>query len=429
MGTLADAKTILNRVLPRAFRRPTKPAELEPYLNLVEQALAEGRSFEEALRLGLKGILCSPGFLYLHEPGEKTITQHALASRLSYFLWSSMPDEELLTLADQGQLGDPHILHQQVERLLKDPKAEAFVENFTGQWLDLRDIDFTSPDANLYPEFDELLRISMIEETHRFFREVLDRDLSLMNFVDSDFTFLNERLAKHYGIPGVKGQSFRKVTLPKDSVRGGVLTQASVLKVTANGTNTSPVIRGAWVMENILGRPVPPPPANVPAVEPDIRGAITLREQLAKHRNVESCAVCHNQIDPPGFALENFDVVGGWRENYRTLGEGQRPEFSQHPITFAWIRYRIGLPVDATGQTPDGKSFEEIREFKKILSSDQRSIATGLTKKLLTYALGRRLGFSDRPQIGRIVHNIAQKNDGFRALIHEIVQNELFRRP
>ncbi len=250
-----------------------------------------------------------------------------------------------------------------------------------------------------------------------------------MNFVDSDFTFLNERLAKHYVIPGIKGQAFRKVTLPKGSVRGGVLTQASVLKVTANGTNTSPVLRGAWVMENILGRPAPPPPANVPAVEPDIRGATTLREQLAKHRNVESCAVCHNKIDPPGFALENFDVIGGWRENYRTLGEGKRPGFSQHPITFAWIRYRIGLPVDATGHTPDGKSFQDIREFKKILLSDQRTIAIGLTKKLLTYSLGRRLGFSDRPEIERIVNNVARKHHGFRALIHEIVQSELFRRP
>ncbi|MCA9069504.1 MAG: DUF1588 domain-containing protein, partial [Planctomycetaceae bacterium] len=252
---------------------------------------------------------------------------------------------------------------------------------------------------------------------------------SLMNFVDSDFTFLNERLAKHYGIPGVVGQKFRKVTLPKDSVRGGVLTQASVLKVTANGTNTSPVIRGVWVMENIQGRAVPPPPANVSAVEPDIRGATTLREQLAKHRNVKSCAVCHDQFDPAGFAMENFDVIGGWRDDYRTLGEGKRPEFSRHPITFAWIRYRVGLPVDATGQTDDGQKFQNIREFKAILMNDKHSIATGLTGKLSTYALGRTMGFSDRPAIEQIVTNTARKNDGFRSLIHEIVQSPLFRRP
>lgn len=428
-GSIKDAETILAKLLPRAFRRKTEPEELKPYLGLVESALAEGRSFEQSLRLGLKAILCSPEFLYLEEPGRDTIGQYALASRLSYFLWSSMPDEELLSLASEGRLNDPAVLRSQTERLLNDPKAQAFTENFVGQWLDLRDIDFTQPDQNLYPEFEELLRISMIEETHLFFQEILNRDLSLLNFVDSDFTFLNERLAKHYGISGVQGQTFRKVTLPDDSVRGGVLTQASVLKVTANGTSTSPVIRGVWVMENIQGRPVPPPPANVAAVEPDIRGATTLREQLAKHRNVKSCAVCHDKFDPAGFALENFDVIGGWRDEYRTLGEGKRSGFSRHPITFAWIRYRIGLPVDATGQTSDGQKFQDVREFKSLLLKDKNAIASGLTKKLSTYALGRTMGFSDRPAIERIVNNTARKNDGFRALIHEIVQSPLFRRP
>jgi hypothetical protein len=419
----------LAKILPRAFRRKTETEELSPYIGVVKSALDEGRSFEEALRLGLKGVLCSPEFLFLDEPGRETIGQFALASRLSYFLWSSMPDDELLKLASAGKLGQPAILREQTERLLSDPKSKAFTENFTGQWLDLREIDFTEPDMNLYPEFDELLRVSMIEETHRFFEEIVKQDDSLLNFVDSDFTFLNERLARHYGIPGVKGQAFRKVKLPEDSPRGGVLTQASVLKVTANGTNTSPVLRGAWVMENIQGRPVPPPPANVSAVEPDIRGATTLREQLARHRNVASCAVCHDKFDPAGFALENFDVIGGWRDNYRTLGEGQRPGFSQHPITFEWIRYRIGLPVDATGQTVQGKSFQDIREFKKLLLADPSAVATGLTEKLATYALGRAMGFSDRPAIEQVVQNIARKDHGFRTLIHEIVQSETFRRP
>jgi len=452
-GTLDDAHDILERILPRAFRRKTAPEEVEPYLALVDSALSDGRSFESALRLGLKGVLCSPQFLFLDEPvavgrianpsvadigvdldglairPTAEISDHALASRLSYFLWSSMPDDELRSLADQGKLGDVQILREQVERLLNDPKSQAFTKNFLGQWLDLRDIDFTTPDQNLYPEFDELLKISMVEETHRFFQEILDRDLSLVNFIDSDFTFLNERLAKHYGILGVRGQAFRKVTLPSDSVRGGVLTQASVLKVTANGTTTSPVLRGVWVMENIMGQTVPPPPSDVPAVEPDIRGATTLREQLAKHRNVQSCAVCHNKIDPAGFALENFDVIGGWRDRYRTLGEGKRPPFSQHPITFAWVRYRIGLPVDATGETPNGDSFRDIRQFQQILLSDRRAIATGMTEKLVTYALGRRTGFSDRPDIERIVNNVTDKRYGFRSLIHEIVQNDMFRRP
>jgi hypothetical protein len=428
-ATLEDARSILSRILPRAFRRPTAPGELEPYLNLVAAAVAENRSFEDALRLGLKGILCSPEFLFFEEPGRDVISQQAVAARISYFLWSSMPDDELMSLARDGRLTDPDVLRDQVERMLSDPKATALIENFVGQWLDLRDIDFTSPDQNLYPEFDELLKISMIKETHRFFREILDCDLSVMNFIDSDFTFLNERLAKHYGIPDIHGQTFRKVSLPANSVRGGVLTQGSVLKVTANGTNTSPVLRGVWVMENILGHTIPPPPDGVSAVEPDIRGATTLREQLAKHRDVDSCAICHRRIDPSGFALENFDVIGGWRDHYRTVGEGTRPEFSQHPITFAWIRYRIGRPVDATGQAPDGQSFADIREFKQILLHDQRTVAAALTKKLMTYALGRRIGFADRASVDQIVNQIADEEYGLRSLIHAIVQSEMFRAP
>ena len=438
-GTLDDAKTILAKVLPHAFRRRTESAELAPYMALVESALADGRSFEDALRLGLKGVLCSPEFLFLDEPLAKpdesptrsteTISQYALASRLSYFLWSSLPDGELLSLAYQGKLNQPQVLRTQVERMLSEPKAAAFTTNFVGQWLDLRDIDFTSPDMNLYPEFDELLRISMVEETHRFFNEILSRDLSLLNFVDSDFVIINERLAKHYGIAGVHGQAFRKVDLPAGSVRGGVLTQASVMKVTANGTTTSPVLRGVWVMENILGQAVPPPPSDVPAVEPDIRGATTLREQLAKHRNLQSCAVCHQKIDPAGFALENFDVIGGWREKYRTLGEGQRPDIRQHPITFAWVRYRIGLPVDASGKTSAGQPFRDIRQFKDILLNDKPQVAKGLAEKMSTYALGRTIGFSDRPTIEHIVDSVAEKDYGFRALVHEIVQSKMFWRP
>jgi hypothetical protein len=428
-GTLEDAREIFSRLVPRAFRRPIEAGELQTFQALVESALAAERSFEDALRLGLKGLLCSPEFLFLDEPGAQRISQHALASRLSFFLWSSMPDRELLALADRGELDKPQVLRTQVERLLNDPKSKALTTNFVGQWLGLRDIDFTTPDKNLYPEFDELLQLSMVEETNRFFREVLDRDLSLMSFIDSDFTFLNERLAKHYGIKGIRGQAFQQVDLPTDSVRGGVLTQASVLKVTANGTNTSPVLRGAWVLDRILGRPAPPPPSNVPSVEPDIRGATTLREQLARHAADPSCAVCHDKIDPAGFALENFDVIGGWRDEYRSLGEGRRPEFSQHPITFAWVRYRIGLPVDATGQTVDGESFDNIREFKKILLSQRDVIASCLTEKLATYALGRRIGFSDRAEIRQIVDNLSVKQDGLRTLVHEIVQSEMFRRP
>lgn len=428
-GTYKDLRSILARVLPRAFRRPVPDNELEVYASLGEHALRVERPFEEALRLSLKAMLCSPEFLFFTEPATETLNDFALATRLSYFLWSSLPDEELLNLASRNELHQPAVLRSQTERMLKDPKAAAFTQNFTGQWLRLRDLDFTTPDAQLYPEYDELLRISMLKETHLFFGAILEDDLSLLNFVDSRFTFLNQRMAEHYNIPGVKGQAFRRVDLPDDHVRGGVLTQASLLKVTANGTTTSPVTRGVWVLDNLLGQRVPPPPANVPAVEPDIRGAVTLRQQLAKHRDVESCSICHDRIDPAGFALENFDVIGGWRDHYRSLEQGDRPEFSQDPHTFAWIRWRFGLEVDASGTTPDGTSFQDIRDFKRWLLGNPDQLTLALTDKMMTYALGRRLGFSDRTALNQIATQVKDQNYGFRSLLHAIVQHELFRTP
>ncbi|MCC2671911.1 MAG: hypothetical protein K0Q72_4382, partial [Armatimonadetes bacterium] len=283
---VADAQRIFRGFARRAFRRAVTDADVQPMVALFEQKQAEGYSFEEAVRVGLKRVLVSPDFLFLREPEPADraakLDDFALASRLSYFLWSTMPDEELLTLAEQNRLGKPEILRQQVERMLKAPKSAALTENFVGQWLGLREIDFTEPDYRLYPEFDGMLRAAMVDEARGFFNEVLKNDLSLTNFVDSDFAMLNERLAKHYRILGVEGHAFRKVTLPPDSHRGGVMTMAAVLKVTANGTTTSPVVRGAWVLDRILGTPPAPPPAGVPAVEPDIRGAVTMREQLAK---------------------------------------------------------------------------------------------------------------------------------------------------
>jgi hypothetical protein len=428
-GTLDDATKILKDFLPRLIRRAATPDEIAFYTELVESSMLSGESFEEGLRFSIKTALCSPEFLFLDEPGATKISNDALASRLSYFLWSSTPDDELRALARQGSLSQREVLRQQAERLMNDPKGNAFTENFTGQWLDLRDIDFTAPDETLYPEFDELLKISMLEETHQFFQEILDENLSLTNFVDSDFLIVNQRLAAHYGIEGVTGQEFRKVQLPEDSVRGGLLTQGSVLKVTANGTNSSPVLRGAWVMNNILGMAPPPPPANVPAVEPDTRGATTLREQLARHSDHASCAVCHDKIDPPGFALESFNPIGGWQDHYRTAGEGKRPDIGRAPFTFNYVRYRIGLPVDATGQTADGKPFSDIREFKQLMLNDKNQLARGLARKLLTYAIGRRIGFADRPAIERIVNRTSQHGYGFRTLVHEVVQSELFQQP
>ena len=430
-ATIADAEEILLRLLPRAFRRQVQPEEVQRYVALTKKGLDDQRPFIDALRVGLLGILCSPEFLLREEPlaaakdGETAkVSEYALASRLSYFLWSSMPDDELLKFAESGTLSQPQVLHSQVERLLKDSKADRFVKNFTGQWLKLREIDFTEPDARQYPEFDEMLRYSILEETHRFFREVLEHDQPLLDFVDSDWTILNERLSRHYGIGGVTGQQFRRVTLPACSLHGCVPTQASILKVTANGTNTSPVIRGTWVLEHILGKPVPPPPPGIGAIEPDIRGATTIRQQLDKHRNTESCSICHSRIDPPGFALESFDAIGGWRDWYRSLGGGERVDLEIGRIR---VQYKKGPPVDSSGVMTSGQSFEDIRQFKELLLQDKEQIARCLTEKLLTFSLGRGLGFSDRPEVDKIVTQIREKKFGFRSLIHEVVGSDAFR--
>ncbi len=417
----ADARRVLRTFARRAFRRAVTEDDLKPYLALVRARRAAGYSFERAVRVGLMAVLVSPDFLFLREkPGR--LDDFALAGRLSYFLWSTMPDEELLALAAKGRLADPDTLRRQVERLLKDPRAAAFTENFVGQWLGLRDIDFTEPSHILYPEFDHMLKASMVREAELFFAEVLAGDLSLTNFVASDFAMLNGRLARHYGIPGVDGWRFRKVTLPRDSHRGGVLTMAGVLKVTANGTSTSPVLRGAWVLERILGTPPPRPPADVPALEPDIRGATTIRQQLAKHRRIASCAACHAQIDPLGFALESFDVIGGWRTHYRTTGRGK-------PVLVDGRRmhYLEGPPVDCADVFPDGRRFETIDEFKRLLLRDRDRLARALAEKLVTYATGGPPARADRPEIDAIVRKARAKNYGFRTLVHEVVQSQLFR--
>ena len=381
-------------------------------------ALAEKQSFEQAIRAGFAAVMVSPEFLFLREaPGK--LDDFALASRLSYFFWCSMPDDELLALAEQKKLSEPDTLRRQVERMLKDDKASAFTENFVGQWLGLRDIDFTEPSHRLYPEYDHMLKVSMIRETELFFAEILKNDLSLTNFVSSDFTMLNGRLAKHYGIPGVEGWEFRKVPLPPGSHRGGVLTMASVLKVTANGTSTSPVTRGAWVLDRLLGTPPPRPPDGVPAVEPDIRGPTIASSCQAPLGAL--CAGCHNKIDPPGFALESFDVIGGWRENYRATG-GQ-------PVTIDGQRmqYSKGKKVDPSDVMPSGEKFQDIDELKQILLKDKEQIARGLTVKLLTYATGAPPAPGNEREIEAIVAFIKTKNYGFRTLIHEIVQSKSFQ--
>jgi mono/diheme cytochrome c family protein len=427
---LADAEAILRKFTRRAFRRPVTDDDIQPFLDRVQAKLDEGYSFERALRVGLRAVLVSPDFLFLREtirPAGVTtqpaaLDDFSLASRLSYFLWSSMPDEALLQSAERGELRRRDVLGEQVERLLRDPKAKAFTENFAGQWLGLRQIDATLPDRQLYPEYDDLLRQSMVKEVYLFFEEVLASDLSLTNFVASDFSILNGRLAEHYGIPGIDGLEFRKVSLPASSHRGGVMTMAAVMKVTANGTTTSPIVRGAWVLDRILGTPPPRPPANVDAVDPDIRGTTTIRNQLARHRQVAACAGCHEMIDPPGFALENFDVIGGWREHYRSIGEGEPVS-----INGRRMRYKHGPPVDAGDVLPDGRRFHSIDEFKDLLLSDKDQLARALAEKMLTYATGTPLTTGDRPKVEAIVESVRGQNYGFRSLVQDVVRSEVFQ--
>jgi hypothetical protein len=418
---LADAERVLKPFMRRAFRRDVTADDVAPYVAIVKAKLADGYTYEPAMRAALKGVLIAPEFLFLRErPGK--LDDFALACRLSYFLWSTMPDDTLFTLAEQHELSKLETLRQQVERMLTSPKASAFTENFVGQWLGLREIDATEPSHILYPEFDHLLKVSMIRETELFFEEVLKTDLSLTNFVDSDFLMLNGRLAKHYGIPGVDGWEFQRRPAPAGSHRGGLLTMASVLKVTANGTTTSPVLRGAWVMDRILGTPPPPPPDNISAIDPDIRGAKTIREQLAKHRSIESCGACHRKIDPPGFALESFDCIGGWRENYRTTGLGENVLVDGRRMP-----YLKGKKVDPADVTADGHKFENIDGLKRILLKDKSRLARALTTKLTAYATGRAPQATDKAAVDAIVVKIAAKNDGLRTLVHEIVQSDLFQ--
>lgn len=427
-----DAPRLLRGFLQRAYRRPVTDDDVSRFMPVISKAIEAGYTFPDAMIAGYTAVLCSPGFLYLEEkPG--TLDAYALASRLSYFLWNSPPDDELRALASNGQLRDTKVLWRQTERLLNDQRSRRFVDAFLDYWLDLRRIAANDADTLLYPDYqlDDLLLDSSLEETQEFFAELLRRDLGAKNIVDSDFAMINERLATHYGIPAdVNGVAIRRVALAPDSPRGGLLTQASVLKVTANGTTTSPVLRGAWIMERILGQPSPPPPPGVGAVEPDIRGATTIREQLAKHASDASCASCHRNIDPAGFALESFDVMGGWRDNYRSLGtetsdKSQRvPGVGHNGSVFTFYQ---GPVVDSSGQLPDGRAFKNVRELKQLLAKNDVQLARNLAKQLLIYSTGTPLRFADRDMMDAILKRAKPKNYGVRTLVHEIVQSQLFR--
>jgi hypothetical protein len=377
------------------------------------------------IRAPLRAMFSSPQFLF-HAGQPGPLDDHALASRLSYFLWKTLPDAELTRLANEKKLTQPKVLTAQVERMLDDPRSNRFINDFLDGWLHLSDIDATTPDPTLYPEFDDQLRQAILAETRLFLRELLAKNLPAHHFIKSDFTFLNRRLARHYGIGKITGEEMRRVKLPANSPRGGLMTQASILKVTANGTLTSPVKRGHWVLASLLGTPPQPPPP-VDAIEPDIRGAVTIRETLAKHRDVASCASCHQHIDPPGFALESFDPIGGFRQRYRTPGKGdwtkQRYLAAYH---LGQPLYRWGLHVDATGTTADGKTFNGIRHFRDLLLEHEEQVARNFVSQLITYATGAEVQFADRSEVERILAVNKTKGYPVRDLFHAVVQSRLF---
>jgi hypothetical protein len=409
----------------RAFRRPVSEEVLQPYLALASQSLAQGDSPIESLRRAYRAILCSPRFLHLVEPRSHStdesqstegrpawpLDDHAIASRLSYLLWGSMPDDELFRLAEQGRLRDPNTLREQVERMLGRGRANQFVKDFAGQWLDLVDIDFTEPDRKLYPDFDIVVQNAMLDETHRFLASLLESNAAVSSLIDADFTFLNSRLARYYGIEGVVGDQLQRVSLSAESHRGGLLAQGSILKVTANGTATSPVVRGIWVSERILGVPIPEPPRSVPAVEPDIRGAKTIREQLEKHLADESCAVCHRKIDPPGYALENFDAAGQWRDRYL--------EFSRSKDS------SVGK-IDPAYTLADGRDFRDFDQFRSLIAENPQAIARNVAEKLMVYGTGAPIDFADRQVIENVVSKAAENGYGFRSLLHAVVASPTF---
>ena len=422
---LADADRLLAAFLPKAFRRPVGEDVRRSYVGLVSSRLTAGDAFETAMRQAYRAALCSPDFLYHVEP-PGPLDEFALASRLSYFLSNSKPDEVLSGLATAGKLREATVLREQVGRLLADPKSQRFIEDFLAQWLKLGAIGANDPDKKLYPEFSPYLQDSMVAETRAYFRELIDRDLDAGHLVKSDFAMLNEKLATHYGIPGVSGPAIRRVALPPDSPRGGFLTQAAILKVTANGTTTSPVPRGAFVLARLLGQPPDPPPSSVPAVEPDVQGATTIREQLAKHRSDAVCSSCHAKIDPPGFALESFDVIGGWRDRYRSIGQGDpAPRGSIDPRI--GIGFKLGPPVDPGGALPDGRQFHDVIELKALLAGDKSQLLHNLARQLTVYATGRDIAFRDRKALDTIVASTEKQGGGIRSLIQEIVLSPLFQ--
>ncbi len=413
-------RDILERFATRAYRRPVSPGDVGRLMKFVDLAEQNGDSFERGIQLAVEAVLVSPQFLFRVELGRRPqgannrgngqkppeaipIGEFELASRLSYFLWSSMPDEELSSLARSEKLRVGDNLEKQVVRMLADPKSKALVENFADQWLQIRNLKTVNPDRERFPTFDDALRGAMMRETEMFFGAIIHEDRSVLDLIDADFTFVNERLAKHYGITGVSGDAFRRVAL-KDGQRGGILTQASVLTVTSNPTRTSPVKRGKWILEQILGTPPPPPPADVPELDAQAKLSGSLRQRMEQHRANPSCASCHARMDPLGFGFENFDAIGAWRTT------------------------DSGAPVDSSGVLPSGQTFRGPKELKAILKARDKEFARCLAEKLLTYALGRGVEYLDTCALDKIVDGTAKDEFRFSRLVLEIVKSDPFQK-
>lgn len=401
----------LSHVAQRAFRRPVTREELVPYVAVMAGAQKAGESYDESLAVALQAMLVSPDFLFRIEQDRPAsgnaqavrVSDHELASRLSYFLWSSLPDAELRRLADRKMLRTPGVLEAQVKRMLADPKSRALVEEFGGQWLQFRALESVAPDREKFPGFDNYLRLSMRNETMLFFEHIVRQDRSVLEFLDARYTFLNERLAKHYGIDGVSGPTFRRVDLT-DTQRGGVLTQASVLTVSSYATRTSPVLRGKWILDNLLDAPPPDPPAGVPTLDETAVGeTASLRQQMEAHRKNPTCASCHRRMDPLGFGLENYDAIGAWRAM-----DGK-------------------FAIDPKGELPDGRTFHQPSELRSILLQDRQDFARAITQKMLVYALGRGLERYDRPSVRKIVNTLPQHEYRFSGLVLEIVNSLPFQ--
>ncbi len=410
------AKEVFGRLMPRAFRRGVDDVEIDRMVKLVEFVTGRGDSFERGIQVGLQAILISPHFLFRIEydpqPGDApgdgakaqhNISDHELASRLSYFLWSTMPDDELFRLAREGKLHQGEVLDEQIARMLEDPKADALVENFASQWLNLGNLAEVKPDPKLFPQFTPELRSDMVRETQLFVSTLFREDRSLLDFLDADFTLVNQRLAKHYGIDGVRGEEFRRVSLP-GSQRAGVLTHASILTLTSNPNRTSLVRRGVWIVDNVLGIKLPDPPTNVPSLEDGAKesGASSMREQLKIHRENPVCAACHDLFDPLGFGFENFDAIGRWRQTFE------------------------GLPVDSKGTLPSGESFNGPVELVQILKRREEVFAKLVARKMLTYALGRGLEIPDSCAVDDILADLKANDYRFSVLVSGIVHSKPF---